>query len=181
MIHLKSDITFGPDSTVIGGIIVRLINDINFYFDYNNGGQIASPIHTDDIAQVVEKALTDDSLNGRHFALEGPEKITLEQIIKTLENYVGEAGQINKSLLEKIISPTSFNLLTERLYHPDYINYTSFLKQYRPLDKGGLEDGSKLGINFRDFTSFYRPGTADKDAYRKHQPGYAKYVKRFLY
>lgn len=180
LIHLKSDITFGQDSTIIDGLVKSIVNEKPFYLDRNNAGQVAAPIHTDDVAAIIEKILR-ENITGRHFALEGSEKVTLDQIVRTLERYCGDSAKVNECYWEKILPPTSVNFLTERLYCPDYINTSTFLKLYRGLEKGGLEDVSTLGVKLRDFTSSYGERTVDKDRYRDYTSDFERAVKRFLY
>jgi nucleoside-diphosphate-sugar epimerase len=180
MVHLKTDITFGRDSTVVDGLIRRIVNEQPINMDSSTFGQYAHPIHTDDVAAVVERILK-ENITGRHFALEGPERVTLEQIVRTLERYCGESAKLNESWVEKILSPTSANLITERLYCPDYINTSAFFKLYRPLDKGGLEEGSNLLGNPKSFSSTYEERGVEKELYRSHTSDYENAIKRFFY
>lgn len=130
--HLKPDITFGENSTVVNNLVYALVNHYNIYQNFSSAK--ARPIHADDVAEIVEQALNDNSLSGNSYSLEGPDAITLNDLFKKLEDHAGVHGRVNHCWYEKIIPPTSVNLISEKIYSTCYINRNAFLKQYKSIE-----------------------------------------------
>lgn len=67
------------------------------FLDFVLTGQVALPmpeaeipfVDVDDIAEVVTKVLVDDSYNGKTITVTGPEKLTFEQVVKTMAQGIG--------------------------------------------------------------------------------------------
>lgn len=178
MIHLKTDLTFGPHSTAIESIIGRFVNQESFYFDNSNSGQVCKPVHTSDVADVVDVVLKDNSYAGKSLGVEGPESVTLDSLVRTLESHVGEGQKVNTNFWEKLVSPTSVNLLTERIYSPCYINLATLLKKYKPLDS---LPRAPLGQNLKRFENTYQPQQVNRDLYNYRDSSIERNIKTFLY
>lgn len=181
LIHLKSDITFGEDSTIANSIISRIVNGVNITFQPRAFDETAAPIHTDDVAEVVEAVLRDDSAKGKAYALQGNEKVTLGELISILQKHTGKAVQLNELALERLIPPYQANLITERLYEPDYINLARFLRQYRTMEKTGLESISKFKPNLKDLNSAYSAKVNESLYKPVEAEKIDNLIKKFLY
>jgi uncharacterized protein YbjT (DUF2867 family) len=180
LVHLKSDLTFGPDSTVAHSIITRFVNGAGLSYSAGASGVNTRPIHTDDVASAVETALNNDSLRGSSFLLQGPTSVTLAEYIKTLQAHVGRDDLLTQGLLEKILSPAHGNLLTERLYDPSYSNLVRLLAKYKPLSQEGFENINNLGLELKELRATHAPRGYNTEAHRNRESFADRWVKSLL-
>eukprot|EP01017_Pseudomicrothorax_dubius_P028135 TRINITY_DN3322_c0_g2_i5.p1 TRINITY_DN3322_c0_g2~~TRINITY_DN3322_c0_g2_i5.p1 ORF type:complete len:328 (+),score=107.76 TRINITY_DN3322_c0_g2_i5:49-1032(+) len=133
LVHIKSDITFGNDSGISQFLVRLLAQGKQFSFKVDPSA-LARPVFTGDLQQAVANILEADSaaFAGKSYLAQGPSKLTLQQYLDLLAQAVGQKANVG-GLLETIVPPTSYNLLTELLYKPCQINRNAFLKQYRTI------------------------------------------------
>ena len=181
LVHLKSDLTFGSKSGVVTKILKRIAVDQSLYFN-SKGNQQTAPIHADDVAAIAEMFLTND-IKGKSYKLEGPNTLSINELLSTLEKYMGKPIKFNSSLVEKIIPPTSRNLISEKLYAPCYSNLTALLKNYRSLGAEGFENIKELAIKLKTLEETYKEKSAHLDAYLPHndESSLETYIKGYLY
>ena len=180
LVHLKSDLTFGPDSTVAHSIITRFVNGSGLTYSAGASSVNARPIHTDDVATAVESALNNESLKGSSYLLQGPTSVTLAEYISTLQAHVGRDDLLTQGLLEKILSPAHGNLLTERLYEPSYVNLVRLLAKYKPLSQEGFENINNLGLELKELKATHTPRGFNTEAYRSRESTADRWIKSFL-
>lgn len=179
LVNLKTDLTFGPHSTVAHSLLTRIVNGLGLAYNVASSGPAARPIHTDDVAAIVEAALSDDSQQGRSILLQGSENVSLGEYITALQGYAGKQFS-QGGLLEKIISPSSANLLSERLYDPEYINLVRLLKNYKPIRPEGYET-TTFGVSLQGLKSAYPERGIDEAAYRTTDSGFERLLKNQIY
>jgi len=180
LVHLKSDLTFGADSTVAHSIITRFVNGASLAYATGNAGTAARPINTEDVNAAVENALNNDSLKGNSYLLQGPSSVTLAEYISTLQAHVGKSDGI-ASVLEKIVPPTSANIISERLYEPSYTNLVRLLSQYKPLSQEGFGNINDLGLELTELRATHAPRGYDTEAASRQRESTAtRLVKNFL-
>ena len=180
LVLLKSDLTFGPDSTVAHSLLTRLINGLSLAHSVKGNGPSVRPIHTEDVAAVAEAALADDSLKGKSYLLQGNENVSLADYLSALQKYSGK-DNFGKSLLETVISPGGANFLTERLYDPSYSNLVRLLYSYKQPEKEGFEGIENFKASQHTLGSAYPAGSAQEANYLNKDGGLTKLVKNFLY
>ena len=61
----------------------------------------------------------------------------------------------SSNILEKVISPTNKNMLSELLYDRGYINTTQFINKYSPPSYTGYKGVKDLGIELTSFDKFF--------------------------
>jgi len=181
LVHLKSDLTFGADSTVAHSIITRFVNGAGLAYASGNAGTAARPINTDDVATAVETALNNDSLRGNSYLLQGPSSVTLAEYISTLQAHVGRSDGLTQGFLEKIVPPTSANIISERLYEPSYANLVRLLSQYKPLSQEGFGNINDLGLELKELRATHAPkGYDTENASRRRESTTERWVRNFL-
>ena len=182
LVHLKSDITFGPNSTVANILLSRIVNNQNVAFDPRLPNEEAYPIHTDDIAKAVETAFKNKKIKGKAFALQGTEKVTLGEYLSILQKYTGNAIKLNEDFIEKTIPPYHQNLISERIYDDEYRNLTNFFREYRALETSGLESASGLKLKPKELSSTYPAKEIDESLYKEEELNpLERLIKKFLY
>ena len=183
LVHLKSDITFGPHSTIANVLLSRIMNNQNVAFQPRLPNEEVSPIHTDDLAKIVETAFKNKRIKGKAYALQGPEKVTLGEYLSILQKYTGNAIRLNEDIVEKTIPPYAENIISEKLYDPEYRNLTNFFRQYRALETSGLEpiDAFKLKQPI-SLSSAYPAKGVDVTLYKEEEADrLEKLIKNYLY
>ena len=78
---VKSDVTFGEDSTAISRIISRMVNDCGLKVSPAAVGP--SPVLTENLAEGIEKLLENGS-EGEKYLAEGQKRIDWTAVIQTL-------------------------------------------------------------------------------------------------
>ncbi len=182
MVHLKSDIIFGSDSTLASTLVSRILNNQSITFQPQFPNEGVHPIHCEDVAKVVETALKNKKIKGKAFALKGTERVTLGEVISTLQKHTGKPIKLNEDPIEKIVSPFNSNLISEKLYDPEYRNLTNFLRQYRTLETSGLNDLSTFKLKLKDLASAYPVNEVNESLYKAEETTiFEHYIKKFLY
>lgn len=180
MVHLKADLTFGPDSTFAHSILTRAINSLGLAYSAPVQGPVAHPIHTDDVAAIVENALKDGSHQGKSYVLQGPDGVTLADYIKTLAAHAGETG-LSTRLVERIISPSIANPISERLYDPNYMNLVRLLAKYQAPNAHGLESARSFNVPLQHFKNSYPERGVNRDSFTVDESSLERLVKGWLY
>jgi len=181
LVHLKSDLTFGPNSTVAHSIITRFVNGAGLSYSSGAAGSTTRPIHSDDVATAVENALNNDSLRGNSYLLQGPTSVTLAEYISTLQAHVGRDDGLTQGFFEKLIPATSANIISERLYEPSYANLARLLAQYKPLSQEGFGNINDLGLELRELRATHAPRGYDTEtAQRQRESTAERWVRNFL-
>jgi len=175
LVQLKSDLTFGPDSTLAHEIITRLINKQALGL---NSHASAKFIHSDNVAEVVEKALRDDSHTGKSYLLQGQESVSLREYVHTLEQYTGEVQ--GGDILHGLIAKNILNIISERFHDPTYMNLIRLFDQYKQPTSDGFEGIENFGISLNNFGSAYPQKGAKIEAYKSEESGLERGIKNFL-
>ena len=173
LVHLKTDLTFGPNSTVAHSILTRFVNGRGLH--QVTSSATARPIHSEDVAAITETVLSEDKHQGKAYLLRGADDISISDYINILKNHSGSSEGVG-SLLEKIISPAS--PIAEALYDPSYINLARLLKQYKPLEKEGFET---IDTPLKGIRSTYLEERIKESNYRSEEAGFERVLKNFLY
>ena len=180
LVHLKSDLTFGSKSGIVTKIIKGIADGKSLYFNQSKS-EHTTPIHADDVAEIAEIFLKND-VKGKSYLLKGSTTLSLNELLSILEKYTGKSLKLNSSLIEKIIAPTSRNLISEKLYTPCYTNLTALLKNYKPLSTEGFNDIQSLGLKLKTLEETYKEKSAPLEEYKSHdESALETYIKRYLY
>jgi len=182
IVHLKSDITFGDKSEVVNSVLKRIVQGKSVNFKPIVSGETTAPIHTDDVAAIVELALKDDSFKGKSFILEGKDRITLGELLSVLQKHVGKQINLNSSIVETIIPPYNANLISEYIYCPSYANLTGLFREYRTLERGGFSDASEFKVNLHGLSETYKENGVDESKFKpKETSALEEFIKARLY
>lgn len=173
LVHLKTDLTFGPHSTAAHSILTRLVNGRGVP---QASGASARPIHSDDVAAITETVLSEDKHQGKAYLLQGADSISLSDYINILKSHSG-ARDSESTVLEKIISPTGSTYFTQALYDPSYINLARLLKQYKSLEKEGF---NTIDTPLKGIRSTYLEEKIKQSNYSE-EAGFERVLKNFLY
>lgn len=152
-VSIQSDLVFGRYSTVLHELICRISNGKKLHF--NPSKNLVSPIHCDNLAELVQNALDGKLINS--VAAKGAESLQWPEIMNLIENALGARAQVSEGGL---ISPLKNNLLTETLYQPCYRNLVQFLKNYE-TPRGE----NKAIANLKSFKQTYGPNSLNKEDY----------------
>lgn len=154
IVSLQSDLVFGHYSTAIRNIFARLCSKSKFHF-FPSENQV-SPIHCDDLAEVVQNALLG---NGSSGVIKGKEKFSWEEIFATLEAALGVKATLGEKSFN---SPLENSLLSETCYTPCYRNLVQFINQYQSPE-GEFEN--KLNLSLKSFKQTYQESSLDAGSY----------------
>ncbi|CAD8110939.1 unnamed protein product [Paramecium sonneborni] len=145
LVGIRSDITFGPQSTFTNKIAQRIYNGQSIYF--KSTGQSCAPIFTGDLDAIVAKVLAGDHA-GKLLLAKGHKHIDFKSIVHLIEDSLGNnyKAKLNSSFIEKIIHPTNNCIIGQQLYCPSYINLTQLIANYKALENTGFDQvvGDKL-------------------------------------
>ena len=152
---IKTNLTFGPSTLLVHYLAQcalvgkcpynKLLTSNNFKF---------RPVHTDDLAVAVSKAL-EDSRPGR-FTLSGPEQLTLKEIVNIVEK---SAGKLPNSTKNPMLPPfdyvwdfffgTSADVNMSRMV--EFLEQNTQIEQEFTHDQfGDLSLETKLGDYFKE-------------------------------
>lgn len=179
LVHLKSDIVAGEHGGLVTEIVRKIINYQPVHFAPRNVQDKTAPIHCDDVELAVENALKEDKHKGKSYLLQGSEEMTLKEFFTLIENACGTTAK-QGSGLSSIISPTGTNLLSERLYSPEYIHLASFFKNYQAISKEEFKGITDLNIKPKSIKQEYSK-SIDADKYREESSLLASLIKSHLY
>lgn len=141
LVHLKSDLTFGPDSSFSNSIITRLVNGYSVSFPSNSGTFTTRPIHSDNLAEIVEASLKNDSHQGKSYFLQGKDTVTLNEYLRTLENVAGRKSGSKSA--QPYLNLLSYDILGH------YGELQSRAKEFEGIDS--------FGVSLNSFNSSYTP------------------------
>ncbi|CAD8176980.1 unnamed protein product [Paramecium octaurelia] len=143
LVGIRSDITFGPQSTFTNKIAQRIYNGQSIYF--KSTGQSCAPIFTGDLEAIVARVLAGDHA-GKLLLAKGHKHIDFKSIIHLIEDSLNYKAQFNSSFIEKIIPPTNNCIVGQQLYCPSYINLAKLIANYKALENTGFDQvvGDKL-------------------------------------
>lgn len=182
LVHLKSDITFGQDSTVVSTLISRIVNNQNVVFEPRTFNEQTSPIFSEDLARIVESTLKNNKFKGKAYAIQGPDALTLGELLSTIQKHTGNAVRLNEDVIERAIPPYNPNLISQWLYDPAYINLTAFLREYKTLEKSGLSDMKDFKFKLKSIETIHSPDTVNAELYKEEKLSRAeRIIKKFLY
>jgi len=182
LVHLKPDITFGEHSTVVSALTSRIINNLNITFQPRTFNEQTSPIYSEDLAKIVESALKNNKFKGKAYAVQGPDSITLGELLSIIQKHTGNAIKLNEDPIERAIPPYNPNLVSQRIYDPEYINLTAFLREYKTLEKSGLNEVKDFKFKLKGIESIYSPNGVDASLYKEQEsPRVESLIKKFLY
>lgn len=170
---LKSDLTFGPHSTVAHSILTRLVNGRGLP---EASSASARPIHSEDVASITETVLSEDKYQGKSYLLQGADNISISDYVNILRKHSG-SNEAAATILEKIISPASSNYFSQALYDPSYINLARLLKQYKLLEREGFES---IESSLKGIRSTYAEEKIKESSYTE-EAGFERVLKNFLY
>lgn len=128
LVELKTDLTFGNDSSTVSELLTRLAYGKSIYF--KPSGHRVSPIHTLNIAEATQRVLENTALKSNKFVARGTEALDWNSIVKTLSGAIGKNANLNSNALENIVSPLSDNIVSQTVHHAHYLNFARFINQY---------------------------------------------------
>mmetsp|Transcript_38472 Transcript_38472/g.34226 ORF Transcript_38472/g.34226 Transcript_38472/m.34226 type:complete len:314 (-) Transcript_38472:248-1189(-) len=168
MIHLKSDLTFGPNSSAVDFLIRGSL--MNKPLDINIVSQTGKPIHSENVADVVERVLSEDGHAGKQYAVEGPESINLNTYLNKVGDWSKTSFKYGKDWFDLGFNADHVNAQVK--------NTCQFLNSYKGVDAPGFEDISSFNLNLRDIYSDH--GELDRNQYPSKGP-FERYIKNLLY
>ncbi|CAK86609.1 unnamed protein product (macronuclear) [Paramecium tetraurelia] len=158
LVGIRSDITFGPQSTFTNQIAQRIQNNQSIYI--KSTGQSCAPIFTGDLEAIVARVLAGDHA-GKLLLAKGHKHIDFNSIIHLIEQSVNHRAQTNSSFIEKIIHPTNNCIIGQQLYCPSYINLTKLIANYKALENTGYDQ--VVGDNLVDIQEYHNKNTTVVD------------------
>lgn len=150
-VSLQSDLVFGPYSTVVRNLVCRMSNKRKLHFSPSNN--TVSPIHCDNLSEVVQNALLGDVASG---VVKGNDKLQWNEILSILESALGQKSTVGSRSLG---SPLTNNLLSEMCYQSCYKNMVQFINKYEG-PKGEFENKSNLSL--KSFKQTYPENSLQK-------------------
>jgi len=170
LVTLKSDITFGPNSTLSDYWITSLLNGYRLS-SFKESGLTTQPIHSDNVAEIVENSLKDDSRQGKAYYLQGKESVTPDEYITALEDFTGRKRNESGS---DIISQIKRSITVEDVF-----------KHYKAQPRGELEGIESFGLSLNSFKSAYPQNGLQPSTFASRLDENESYVERkiqqFLY
>ncbi|KAL4464095.1 hypothetical protein ABPG74_006032 [Tetrahymena malaccensis] len=158
LVELKTDLTFGQDSTVVSELLTRLAYGKSIYF--KPSAHRISPVHTLNVAEATQRILENNSLQNLRYVARGTESFDWKTIISTLAAAIGKDANLNQNPLENIISPLSDNIVSQTVHHHHYLNLARFINQYQEPKQTEHHELANLGVNnLVKFSEFYKPNS----------------------
>lgn len=156
VVTIQSDLVVGPYADAVRGIMTRIASGKTLHFAPSQ--QKVSPIHSDNLAELVDAVLAGD-FAGQSLVAKGNETLDWNEVLSVLEKSLG--GKATTSRGSPLCNPLSNNLLSETCFKPCYRNLVQFVNKYQSPE--GKLDSAKFKLTLKSFKESYPEGGFRKE------------------
>ena len=159
VVTIQSDLVFGNYGTVVNQLLTRIANGKKLHLSPST--QKVSPIHGDNLAELVEAVLTGD-VNSQALVAKGNESLNWNEIVNALQQSLGTKVEVSGGSF--LSSPLQNNILSEMCFQPCYRNLAQFVNKYES-PQGQID--SKFNLNLKSFKQTYGESNLRKEDFTK--------------